>query len=429
VARPARLAAALLAAALAAPAAHAARIEGAVSQPSGGVPAAPVAVELFTYASGWQPAQQTQTDASGNFAFADLAAPGAYWIAPRYQGVLYPGEVVQLAPAEATTTRSVNFSLYEHTETGPAVSTTGLALIVEPEEAGVFRIMQELYFDNPEEVVIARKPEGGQPLARVGIAAGHGALDVKLYPSLPVEFKENAGQLELFGPLFPAQQVVRIEYPLTGTGRDLEMELVLAQDVGEIRMLLPPAGFSADAPGLHPGPMERSETGALRHLTFRGFNLPAGTRIPLRLTARSAPAAFSEPAALGLLLLLLGVGAAVVLQPALASAKFGAPAAPGTAASPEKEALFGALRDLEEDFAQGKVSSEDRARMREELLEEAKRTLARAREPEQTEPAAAPASAGAASSAGAKRPRFCSNCGHEHERAARFCSSCGRAIA
>jgi hypothetical protein len=436
VTAPARLAAALLAAAaaLAATPAHATRIEGQLARHGGEAIRDPIDVQLFSYASGWQPLQETKTDASGHFAFADLQAPGAYWVAPRFQDIQYPGEVIEVQPGEQSATKSVNLSLYDHTDAGPAVTMPGLAIIVEPEDAGVFRVVQEVYFDNPEPVVIARKPGVGQPVARIGVAPGHTTPAVRLYPALPMEFKENGDQIELYGPIFPSQQVARIEYTLTGSGtateRSLDMELVLAETVGEVRLLLPPAGYTADAPGLHPGPMERAEdTGALRHLTFRGFNLPAGTRIPLHLAARATPAPQSEAMTVLMVLLLLGSGAAVVLQPALASAKFGAPAPAPVGGSAEKEALYAALRDLEDDYAQGKVSDEDRERMRQELRQEALDTIARSRQPAEPVPSVAAPAAAAAASGGTRRERFCTACGYEHQGVARFCGGCGRTLA
>jgi hypothetical protein len=192
--------------------------------------------------------------------------------------------------------------------------------------------------------------------------------------------------------------------------------------VNEIRLLLPPAQFALEVGGgLHNGPAEVDpRTKSLRHQTFIGFNLPAGARIPITITPRTAPQPLSTPLTVLIVTLLFGAAAFVALQPVLVGLRKGKPVPAGVPEFTEQDALFGALRDLEEDYELGKLSLEDRDRMREELRSEALRNMAIARQNTR--------------GASSERPRpskggkVC-ECGHRSERAARFCSSCGRALA
>jgi hypothetical protein len=84
----------------------------------------------------------------------------------------------------------------------------------------------------------------------------------------------------------------------------------------------------------------------------------------------------------------------------------------------EKEALRSALADLDFDFETGKLSVEDRDRLRGELSREAVRSLAHGRRaPTAQAPAQAPAVA----------PPRCS-CGRQALRGDRFCASCGKSL-
>jgi hypothetical protein len=422
----AQIAAGLLAAGavlLGIPAAHAARIEGEVTRHDGGKLGGPFPVLLFTFdRSGWQQSKETKTDGAGRFAFGDVQTPGFYWVSLRNEGVMYPGRVVELGATEQQQTKSVSLSVYPHTPDGPPVEVSAMQVSVEAEDAGVFRISKEIFLQNPQPVVIAHKPEAG-PVVRVGLAPGHEQVQARIFPFLPVEFADKGAEMEIYGPIFPSQQIAEVEYVVNGKGRELDTELVLAQPVGELRLLLPPAEFAFEVPTLHPGPADRDQrTGALRHQTFVGFDLPAGTRIPLRLVPRSAPQPLSTTGTVLMVVAMFTVAAGLVLQPILAGQVASARAV-AEPVSGENEALFIALRDLEEDFELGKISPEDRERMREELRSEALRNLANSR---RSAPGTAPA--GSKGKAAERSAQRCT-CGHAVETGARFCSACGRRIA
>jgi hypothetical protein len=399
--------------------AQAARIEGQVVAHGDHKLKSPVPVMLFEFdraQGGPQVVDETKTDRSGRFAFSDVRSPGLYWVSMRHEGITYPGRVVEVTASEAEKTKSVSLALYEHTREGPPIEIDALALIIQPEEAGVFRFNHQVYFENPQPVVIDRKADG-RPVVRVGLAPGHEKVNGRMFPFLPIEFGTRGSELEIYGPIFPSQQVAELEYAVNGKGRNLETVIDLPQSVGELRLLLPAAGFVLEAPTLHPGPPRLDErTKALQFQQFIGFNLPAGTRIPLRMRARNVP----QPPSAALMVLgvtlLFALLAGGVLQPVLSGRAAAVGAARAAGGSGENDALFVALRDLEEDFELGKVSSEDRERMREELRREALGNLARqaaSREPARAAPA---------------EPQRCA-CGHQPQAGARFCSACGRPIA
>ena len=83
-------------------------------------------------------------------------------------------------------------------------------------------------------------------------------------------------------------------------------------------------------------------------------------------------------------------------------------------AAGERESVLAALRDLEEDFATGKLDSEDHAQMRNELRARAVSLLAAERDAPAPAPAAAPPAVA-----------ICPGCAAATAPGARFCSSCG----
>ena len=94
-------------------------------------------------------------------------------------------------------------------------------------------------------------------------------------------------------------------------------------------------------------------------------------------------------------------------EPALASPR-------AAHAAAERESVLAALRDLEEDFATGKLDAADHAQMRSELRARAAQLLAAERDARAAPaPVAPPAAASCPSCAAAAAPgaRFCSNCG------------------
>ena len=118
-------------------------------------------------------------------------------------------------------------------------------------------------------------------------------------------------------------------------------------------------------------------------------------------------------------MLLAGFAMAFLIAPLRsggAEPAWDSPQAAGAAA--ERESVLAALRDLEEDFATGKLEAADYAQMRSELRARAARLLAAERA------AAIPAAPVAPPS-----PASCPSCAAAAAPGARFCSRCGARLA
>ena len=143
--------------------------------------------------------------------------------------------------------------------------------------------------------------------------------------------------------------------------------------------------------------------------------MAAGESVPLALSRLAPQAPLPRLARAGFAVLLAGFAMAFLIaplrsrgsEPALPS-----PQARGLAA--ERESVLAALRDLEEDFATGKLEDADHAQMRSELRTRAAALLSAersARTPAAAPPPPAPASCPSCAAPAAPGARFCSSCG------------------
>ena len=147
------------------------------------------------------------------------------------------------------------------------------------------------------------------------------------------------------------------------------------------------------------------------HIIYLGFDLGAATRIPFRVQAlppRTPAPSWAETllAALTAAGLLLFVG-----RPVSRTAEASTPETPEVQEDGEKEALIVALQDLEHDFETGKLSNEDRDRLRRDLRREA--LSARSRQRGQARVAAP-----------VESTKPC-RCGRVAQPGDRFCAACG----
>jgi len=147
---------------------------------------------------------------------------------------------------------------------------------------------------------------------------------------------------------------------------------------------------------------------------YWGFDLPAGTKVPLRVTLlgdRTTPPQWVVALSLSVPFALFAL---FVLLP-IAQARSGRVVVDGGDAAPEQTALLASLADLEHDFEMGKISTEDRERLRSELRDAA---LARV---------SSPAAAAAAAKPAPETRKSC-ECGRQITPGDRFCGQCGRAL-
>lgn len=125
------------------------------------------------------------------------------------------------------------------------------------------------------------------------------------------------------------------------------------------------------------------------------------------------------------MVLLIGVVAALIVGPLVRPARV-TPRDPATARLPDraKESALAAIRELEFDFATGKLSDDDYATLRARYEAKAVEVLSRPTRPAAT--AGADARIEAEIAAARKRAR-CASCGQPLPQAARFCPACGTA--
>ncbi len=412
-ARPALLFLALFACAARA---NAAVIEGRISHPTKPAGAARLVVEAI----GLDPEEkaivrQTKSDEQGRYRFDDLPAPAAYLVRARYEGLTFPGGSAAFPPAEKDKHQTLDFKIYDQSADGSRLHLTTLQWVI-ARSAGVWRVQQSATIANPDSVVVI-VPPAQPPPAGIGLAAGHGKLET-FFGRLPDGVEVLGDVAEIRGPIFPGEEgfTLQVEYDLEQKGDDLSTEIEVPSGVENLAVYVQDFGIEVEAGELHPARPARQEDQTYE--TFLGFDVPSGTRLPLHVHV--LPPVNRVPVSLVALLAALGAGALLffVATPVVreALARDTGPQESLEPESPAKAALAAALHDLEHDFETGKLSPEDRLRLREDLRHEALAALAR----ERYAPIAAPPLADAA-------PRACS-CGRVAAAGDRFCAACGQAF-
>ncbi len=361
-----------------------------------------------------------RTDATGGFRFFDLPEPAAYLVSASYDGISFPGGTVAFRAGDPPSKAPVVFHIYDRTTEATALSTPTLRWIIE-REAGVYQVSQSLSVTNADSRVVVVE-SGEPPLLRMPLAPGHGEVRAAL-GRLAEGVSVKDGSAEMRGPFLPGESEVRLRYELALDGT-LETEIGALQPtaasggwpagaprVERLELYLKDIGISVDAGNLHPARPARSAD--VIYLAFLGFSLEPGTRYPLRVVPLSPSPAPPAWTTVLLVSLLAGVSFYLVGRPVAIAASEGAVDAQAPEEL-EKRALQDALADLDFDFETGKLSVEDRDRLRVELTGEAVRSLARLRGliRDGSPPAAAPR---------------CS-CGHQPQTGDKFCAVCGRLL-
>jgi hypothetical protein len=383
---------------------RAATIEGRIIHPKR--PEAAAGLEVV--AAGFHGADgkiehKTRTDGNGRFRLSDLPHPAAYLLTTSYDGISFPGGSVVFRKEDPDEPKQVTFHVYERTEDPSNAHLKRVRFTVE-REAGTYRVLQDLVLANTGLEVIALE-EAQPPALTVGLATGHGELKTSL-GKLGGGPRVTGDTLELRGPIFPGEQEIRFFYDLAGTEADLAAEIGFPDAMEFVEVYVKDFGIKVDPGPLHPSRSSRNGDVIYQH--YVGFDLPAGTRVPLKVQAlrpQPTPQGWLQALILGL----IGIGIAFyVVRPA------GEPAAASATTAievePEKEALVAALRDLEHDFETGKLSVEDRDRLRRDLKREALKSMAH---PQAGKPSSAPGTC---------------RCGNVPSAGDRFCSACGSAL-
>ena len=392
--------------------ADAAAIEGRITHPTKPGAAARLVVEAI----GLDPQEQaimrqTKCDEQGRYHFDDLPAPAAYLVRAQYEGLTFPGGSAAFPPGQTDKRQTLDFKIYDKSEDGSHLRLATLQWVI-ARSAGVWRVQESATVANPDDRVVVVPPAQPSPIG-VGLPAGHGKLET-FFGRLPEGVDVRGDGVEIRGPVFPGDEgfSLQVEFDLEQKGDDLATELTVPSGVDNLAVYVQDFGVEVEAGELHPARPARQEDQTYQ--TFIGFDLPAGTRLPLHV--RVLPPASRTPLYLVVLFAALGAGALLffVATPVVreALARDSGPGESLDAESPAKAALASALHDLEHDFETGKLSAEDHERLRADLRREALAALARER---LGPPPPIPA------------PAACS-CGRVAAPGDRFCASCGKAL-
>lgn len=399
--------------------AQAAKIGGRVSHPSSPEAAAGLLVQAIGIDASEQTIlRETRTDESGRYDFDELPAPAAYLVRARYGEIVFPGGSAVFRPGEPVTPQTIDFEIFDTSSDATRLRLKSLQWVI-ARSAGVWRLQQSAVVENPDSRVVIVAPDAA-PALRVALAPGHGEVE-GVFGRLPEGVVIRDGVAEIRGPILPGAEgfSLQLAYDLDTRDTPLDTAISLPDAVEELAVYVQDFGIDVDAGGLHPARPTREQD--VIYQSFLGFELPAGSRLPFRVSALP-PATELPQLALALgAALLAGALLFFVARPLAAIAGRSAGARTGEVAeeSPAKAALESALADLEHDFETGKLSPDDRDRLREDLRREALAALVRERMPLEA--------ASASGSESAAPARAC-DCGRVAGAADRFCAGCGKAL-
>ena len=394
--------------------ARAATLEGRITHPTKPNAGAKLLVEVLGLDKDENPiSRSTTSDATGHYRFENLPSPAAYLVRAHYGGLAFPGGSTAFRSGDPKQSQTLDFKVYDQSTDGSKLHLTSVQWVI-ARSAGVWRIQQSANVANPGDAVVLVPPPQPAPVV-IGIAKGHGTLDTMM-GHLPDGVQQRDSTAELRGPVFPGDQgfLFQVEYDLEQKG-DLETEIEVPTGVDDLAVYVQDFGVDVDAGQLHPARPARQDDQIYQ--AFLGFDLPAGTRLPLRV--RALPPERSLPQSLVLVLAALGAGALLYYVGApLVRETLGGRGADQSLEpeSPAKSAFAAALSDLEHDFETGKLSAEDRERLRADLRREAVAALARERSLSHAPAPAAPAA-----------PVACT-CGRMPAGGDKFCAACGKPL-
>jgi hypothetical protein len=270
--------------------------------------------------------------------------------------------------------------------------------------------------------------------------------------------RDPSGALELRGPLPPGEQLVSLHYQLPVSGDHVDFERRFGVPVPLLGVFVSDTGVLPETTRLHRRrPLRRVDR---NYLHLEAFQLEPEETVKIRFTRLEAPRSLPQSATVGFAVLLAG-GLLAFLGGPLRRTDGAADAGetPAERLLAERESVYAAIRDLDEDFDTAKLTVEDHTQLRGELraravrLLEAERRAAEAplppamgvghaapsapsANPRQPAPVPPPAPATAnISRPSLARPtaqgqsgdawRFCPKCGGELPAQPRFCPHCG----
>jgi hypothetical protein len=316
-------------------------------------------------------------------------------------------EALGLAPGEA-----IDVSLEIDAPQREALSTPSAQFWLELDEAALTVDQQ-----------VSLRVEGDEPLV-AGDAAPllcltlpDGAEGIR-FASATLELgltTDPSGDLAVRGPIPAGDSVIALRYRLPVRGEPVRFTPGFSRPVALLSLFVADTGIVVEAARLHRRRPVRN--GERSHFYLEGFGIEPGE--PVEIFFERLPAHRPLPRLAVFGFALLAAAGAIAFLTAPLRARRGATAAAPPAISrlaEEREALYSAIRDLDDDLETGKLTEQDHAQLQRELRAGAVQLLREEREAARAAPEPGPATS-------------CPRCGETPPEAARFCPQCGTPLA
>jgi hypothetical protein len=262
-----------------------------------------------------------------------------------------------------------------------------------------------------------------QPLLWIPLPAG--AQDVRFATeSSAIGLVADArGGLDVLGPLPAGESSLHIQYRIPVQGGAAALDRSFGAAFPLLSVYVADSGIAADSERLHRRRPVRTDDRTYLHL--EGFEIAPGETVPLRLAALPPVSGFPPSVEMGLVALLAALAVIFLARPVLRPRSVALDALRAPPDHRERDSLYSALRDLEDDFETGKVAEPDYRTLREELRGRALALLQAERDAARS----AGERAHAAPTRGPSIPPPCRACGAVPRPEDRFCGRCGVPLA
>jgi len=222
---------------------------------------------------------------------------------------------------------------------------------------------------------------------------------------------EPSGMLVLHGPLPAGSPVIAFQYDLPVRTEPVRFERSFGSGLDRLEVVVADTGIAPRTERLHP--LRPLHNAGRNYLRLEGFAIEPGETIAMEFPRlENSGHAVGNMAAVA-----TGVGALAavgfLMAPLFTGHRREEEPPEISAARTERESIYRALDDLDEDLETGKIAAEDHEQMRSELRARAVSLLREEREPHRALPVAT----------------RCPGCGHDVAESDRFCSQCGQTLA
>ncbi|HTF32505.1 MAG TPA: hypothetical protein VK714_02255 [Myxococcota bacterium] len=302
-----------------------------------------------------------------------------------------------------------------------ALSVTEVRLVLDVDDAAV-TVQEEHALRVAEGPPLLGSP--AQPL--LSIPLPDGAQDVRFAAETSAVglVPDSRGGLDVIGPLPAGESSLRIQYRVPVRDGRVALDRAFGAGFPLLSVYVADSGIAAESERLHRRRPVRTEDRAYLHL--EAFEIAPGETVPLRLAALPPVAGLPPVAEMVLVALLAAAAVAILARPVLRPRSVALEAMQAPADRRERDSLYTAMRDLEDDFETGKVAEPDYRTLREELRGRALVLLQAERDAERI--AGERARAHKAPS-GPSSPAPCRACGASPRPEDRFCGRCGAPLA